>query len=61
MFGKKHLSSRSNVFVNVTLDLSNPAFSGTTAVDSLNANKLITKTQLWFGDVDIANDNTDET
>ena len=27
----------------------------------INANKLITKTQLWFGDVDIGNDNTDKT
>jgi len=61
MFGKTHSSSSSNVVVNVTLDLSNPAFSGTTTVDSLNANKVITKTQLWFGDVDIDNDNTDET
>ena len=61
MFGKNHSSSSSNVVVNVTLDLSNPAFSGTTTVDSLNANKVITKAQLWFGDGDIANDNTVET
>ena len=34
MFGKNN-SSGSNVNVNVTLDLSSPAFSGTTTVDSL--------------------------
>ena len=34
MFGKNN-SSASNVSVNVTLDLSSPAFSGTTSVESL--------------------------
>ena len=38
MFGKNN-SSGSNVNVNVTLDLSSPAFSGTTTLDSLIISK----------------------
>ena len=45
MFGKNN-SSGSNVNVNVTLDLSSPAFSGTTTLDSLIISKNTTSKQI---------------
>ena len=45
MFGKNN-SSGSNVNVNVTLDLSSPAFSGTTTLDSLIISKNTAAKQL---------------
>jgi len=47
MFGKNN-SSASNVSVNVTLDLSSPAFSGTTSVESLIISSTSDNKQIIF-------------
>jgi hypothetical protein len=47
MFGKNN-SSASNVSVNVTLDLSSPAFAGTTSVESLIISNTSDKKQITF-------------
>ena len=47
MFGKNN-SSASNVSVNVTLDLSSPAFAGTTSVESLMLSNTSDNKQIIF-------------